>query len=245
MLKEVIDLDPKYARAYALLGWTHTEAARYRWSKSQKESLSLAENYIQKALQIDDSESAAHLHLAVVYVIKRQFDKALVENERAISLDPNSVNIVQNNQRYWLLGSFHDFPNEILADFGGKCGITIGKGKYKNYQKPFGCAMLELHEESKGLLDRIVMASLASVAPEIYVGINHKYRIKVWFVQLYISPESANYVIQNFAQSPSVVKEKFGPIGLYLYRDILYNGDFKTTHNLTDFLNYIRSRRNK
>ena len=32
------------------------------------------------------------------------------------------------NEKYWVLGSFQDFPNEILADFGGKRIQRLGLG---------------------------------------------------------------------------------------------------------------------
>ena len=54
-----------------------------------------------------------------------------------------------NNEKYWLLGSFHDFPKDILMDFGGSCILwdpprqyAQGKHQEKHYQHQFGCAML-------------------------------------------------------------------------------------------------------
>lgn len=148
-----------------------------------------------------------------------------------------------NHEKYWLLGSFQDFPREVLADFGGKCIIKSKGRKYTDLQKPFGCAMLEVHEESKGLLDRAIMKSLANYQPEIYLGVNHEYKAKVWFIQLYIEPVEAQYVVNNFRQASKVVSENFGPMDLYLYQDVLMAKDgIVTTHNLTDFLNYIKAK---
>src|SRR5680860_487002 len=64
---------------------------------------------------------------------------------------------VINDEYYWLLGSFFDYPRDILADFGGSCIVFDPPVKYlqkgarqmRNYQHAFGCAMLELNEESK------------------------------------------------------------------------------------------------
>jgi len=93
ILKEGIALDPNYPVAYIYMGWAHAETVRFGWSKSPKKSLALAEEFIKKALKLDESHSHAHTHLSIVYHIKKQWDKALAENERAVSLDPNSMSL--------------------------------------------------------------------------------------------------------------------------------------------------------
>jgi len=119
MLKDVIALDPNYPMAYTLMGWAHSQAL-FRWSKSFKESLARAEKFIQKALELDESQSAAHMHLAIIYRIKRQWDKALAENERAISLDPNSINLGAMAVNLLLSGRFDEtiemFKRSIRLD---------------------------------------------------------------------------------------------------------------------------------
>jgi tetratricopeptide (TPR) repeat protein len=45
----------------------------------------------QQAVALDDSLSTAHSLLSLVYVRKQQYDQALAEGERAITLDPNNA----------------------------------------------------------------------------------------------------------------------------------------------------------
>jgi len=91
--EEVIDLDPKYPMGYLRLGWTHYLDAMYKWSTSRKESLALGEELAKKALELDDTLSTSHALLANIYRLESQWDKALAEIERAVSLDPTSNNI--------------------------------------------------------------------------------------------------------------------------------------------------------
>jgi adenylate cyclase len=44
-----------------------------------------------KAISLDNPNAGAHGTLGVVYMMKRQYDKAIAECERAVSLDPNSA----------------------------------------------------------------------------------------------------------------------------------------------------------
>jgi len=61
------------------------------WSKSRRKSLEKAHELVQKALALDDSLPLAHSVLALLYVEKRQYDKAIAESERAVALDPNGA----------------------------------------------------------------------------------------------------------------------------------------------------------
>jgi TolB-like protein/Tfp pilus assembly protein PilF len=59
-------------------------------SKSPKESLNRAEELAKKALSLDDTLYYAHGQLALAYLFKRQFDKALLMAEKAVAFCPNS-----------------------------------------------------------------------------------------------------------------------------------------------------------
>ncbi|MFC1885615.1 tetratricopeptide repeat protein [Thermodesulfobacteriota bacterium] len=111
ILKEIIELDPKYPAAYMTLGWAHAE--NRRWSKSPKESLVHAENFIKKALELDESSALAHLFLGVIYRYRKQWDAAIAEHERAISLNPNSIVMASLGATLMFEGSY----DEAIAMF--------------------------------------------------------------------------------------------------------------------------------
>ena len=72
--------------------------ARLGWSESPAKSLQTAYELAQKALAMDDSNDIAHSLLASIYTVKRQYDKALPEAERAVALNPNG------SEAYFFLG---------------------------------------------------------------------------------------------------------------------------------------------
>jgi tetratricopeptide (TPR) repeat protein len=86
----VVDLDPQYAEAYALLGMTYARGALFYQEgdvRVREHTLELA----QKAVGLDDSLPIAHLALGWAYFLNNSKDQALVEGKRAIVLAPNDA----------------------------------------------------------------------------------------------------------------------------------------------------------
>jgi TolB-like protein len=71
------------------LAHTHFIDARMAWTKSQAESLKLAVEFTKKALTLNPEDSFAHSLQGSIYLFQRQYDKAIAEGQRAISIDPN------------------------------------------------------------------------------------------------------------------------------------------------------------
>jgi adenylate cyclase len=88
---EAVALAPDYASAYAGVSWTYLLETWLGWSDFPRESIALAMEYAQKCLALDDSLSDAHGALGLVYLVMRQWDKAVEECELAASLTPNSA----------------------------------------------------------------------------------------------------------------------------------------------------------
>jgi adenylate cyclase len=92
--QEAFALAPDYASAYVGVAWTYLVEPWLGWSDSPAESLKLAMQYSQKCLALDESLSDAHGALGLVYLVMRQWDKAVQECELAVSLNPNSADII-------------------------------------------------------------------------------------------------------------------------------------------------------
>ena len=91
MLEEVIRLDPNYAMAYMTLAHTHALDISYGTCKSLKESLKLASDLVEKAIELDDSLAEAHGILGYIYMLKSQHKKTIAEGKRAVAINPNSA----------------------------------------------------------------------------------------------------------------------------------------------------------
>ena len=95
LFEEAIALDSGFAGAYVGLGWTHFFDARFGWSTSPAESAKIAFKYAEKVLEWDDTMDNAHCLLSALYLVKRQYEKAVAAAEHALSLNPNGA-IVHN-----------------------------------------------------------------------------------------------------------------------------------------------------
>jgi tetratricopeptide (TPR) repeat protein len=91
LLKEAIALDPQYADAYQLMGYTHLWDAYNGWSKSPKESFDLAEELAQKAIGLDNSVPGSHGLVAMLYLTQGQCDKALAKSEQIVANHPKAA----------------------------------------------------------------------------------------------------------------------------------------------------------
>jgi adenylate cyclase len=91
ILAEAVALDPEYPRLYMGLALSHIYDVWYGTTESTEQSLAQAFEFAQKAISLDDSNAAAHSMLGLVYMMNKQYDKAIAESERAVSLDPNSA----------------------------------------------------------------------------------------------------------------------------------------------------------
>jgi adenylate cyclase len=91
LLEEAIALDPEYAVAYYVLCTAHFDLVAIGASESPRESLQRAVELGKKAIALDDSNSSVHAGLTFPYIYLREYDKAISEAEKAVSLSPNSA----------------------------------------------------------------------------------------------------------------------------------------------------------
>src|SRR5229473_2441905 len=105
MFEKAIELDPKYASAYADLGAIYLIDWVSQWS-NDPHPLDRALQLEQQAIALSDSLDEAHRVLAETYLYKKQYDEATAEAERAIALDPNS------SFGYMVLADIMDFSGK-------------------------------------------------------------------------------------------------------------------------------------
>jgi adenylate cyclase len=86
LAKESIDFDPSYAFPYTTLANAHMLDVWFKFSNSPGESMKLATDAAEKALTINDSDPAIYSTLTNLYVMQRQYDKAITSAEQAIEL---------------------------------------------------------------------------------------------------------------------------------------------------------------
>jgi len=89
--EEAIAMDPNFAAAYTILASAHIMDVWLGTSKSRANSLKTAYQLLQKSIDLEDTLDLPHAFLGYIYNMKRQYDKAIEEGERAIELNPNSA----------------------------------------------------------------------------------------------------------------------------------------------------------
>jgi len=91
LFEQSLSIDPRYARAYAMLARTRV---RTFWDPIDDDFLDTAGidsayELARKAVQFDENLPLAHFQLALAFLFRRQREQAIAELERAFALNPN------------------------------------------------------------------------------------------------------------------------------------------------------------
>jgi len=91
LAKEAIALDPEYGAPYLVLARTHLDDVWYYRTKSRAISLQKAEQLIEKAIDLSGQDASTYQILGTLYMLRKEFDKAIAATQKAIELSPNSA----------------------------------------------------------------------------------------------------------------------------------------------------------
>jgi len=94
--EEVIAMCPENPLGYLRLGWIYYWDYILGNTKSPQETIGKSMEMARKVLALNDFIGSAHGLLALTYLIKREFDKAILAGERAFALDPWSQPVLTN-----------------------------------------------------------------------------------------------------------------------------------------------------
>ena len=87
--RKALEIDPNYSQAYACLGFAHIFDYQNRWTDDPDSSLPVAKQYALKAIEKDPNEPLARCVAAIAASFEKDLDRAKVEIDIAISLNPN------------------------------------------------------------------------------------------------------------------------------------------------------------
>jgi len=88
MAEEAVAMYPESPMVYVYLGAVYHSDYWLGNTKSPQETLEKSIELIQKALAMDDSIAVAHSLLCNLYHLKGEHDKAIIEGQRAVGLNP-------------------------------------------------------------------------------------------------------------------------------------------------------------
>ncbi len=88
--ENAVAVDPNFAGAWVLIGFTHLNDAAYTWGNAPSQSMKLAEECAQKALSLNDSYAAAHALMGQLRRFQGRYDEAVRYGEKAVAINPNN-----------------------------------------------------------------------------------------------------------------------------------------------------------
>jgi TolB-like protein/DNA-binding winged helix-turn-helix (wHTH) protein len=86
---KAIELDGRFARAYANLALTYVYDHLLGWSDDPEESLRMAHHYADKAIAIDPDLPQVYWVKGFANIFRKDYQQSLLNAQRALELDPN------------------------------------------------------------------------------------------------------------------------------------------------------------
>ena len=104
LLDRAIELDPKYAHAHAWKGCVVGQSWIYGWCPDKELALKQVAQELETALALDDNDPDVHRVLAALNLTFDNHDKAIYHQQRALSLNPNNLIVVQQGELLTWIG---------------------------------------------------------------------------------------------------------------------------------------------
>jgi adenylate cyclase len=89
--ERAIELDPNNARAHTLAAWCLRYSYMAWWIADRENAISRAYQLAKRAVALDETDSIAHSVLGTIQLIRREFEEARSEIQRALDLNPNDA----------------------------------------------------------------------------------------------------------------------------------------------------------
>ncbi len=196
MFEKAIELDPKYADAYAWLGQNYFIGWGNLWSPAN--ALDRAFQLAQQAIALDDSRPFPHTVLGTIYLFKRQYAEALTEAQRAIALGPNDASGYE-----WLAWIMNNTRRRAEAIDLAEKAMRLDPRNHDRYLYIEGWSYTQMgrYEEAIPILKR----SLASY-PNVLVS---HYYLVVDYIELGREPQARAEAAEILRISPNFSVDTF------------------------------------
>jgi TolB-like protein len=112
--EEVIALDSEYPKGYLRLALILTADAALGRTDSPQQAIARALELVEKAISLDPEDGYSYALRGVILVQMRQYDNALADVSKALSLEPNQIGVLNESATVlWRAGK----PEEALPLF--------------------------------------------------------------------------------------------------------------------------------
>jgi adenylate cyclase len=170
MIEEAIAMCPDNPMGYYHLGWVYHHDYSLGNTKSPRETLEKSMELAQKALAMDDSIAEAHVLLCMLYIRKREFDKAIAEGERAMALNPGGTSVLLNYARSLTVAGR---PEEGIPLF--QKAIRLNPFGPPTLYREFGHALRYAgrFEEAASAYKKAIQLAPDNVYPHIFLAVTY------------------------------------------------------------------------
>ena len=100
LFEKAKEIDPNYARAYAVLAWTYELDYDFEWTDDYDNAVKQALDNASTAARLDPNDYQAHWALGWAYLYSWEHEKATASYERARSLNPNDAELLAEMGNY-------------------------------------------------------------------------------------------------------------------------------------------------
>ena len=109
LIKQAINIDPKYAHAHAWLACILGQQRTSGWSQDPASATAIILLSLQTALELDPNDSDVHRILAASWINRGNLDRAAFHQNRALELNPNDdLIVVQQGELLTWMGKSED-----------------------------------------------------------------------------------------------------------------------------------------
>ena len=99
LLEKAIELDPRFARAWAFLADTHFQDAIGGWTGDRARSWELEHEAVLRAAELDPADGYVQLSLGGTHFAKDEVELGKQAWERALALAPNDALVIERLER--------------------------------------------------------------------------------------------------------------------------------------------------
>jgi TolB-like protein/class 3 adenylate cyclase/Flp pilus assembly protein TadD len=91
LFEKAIAIDPRYTAAIVWLGFTYQYEATSGWTEFAAEALDRAEKLGRQALKLSPELAESYQLLAVTYLARGDYDRAIIEAKQAVEINPSDA----------------------------------------------------------------------------------------------------------------------------------------------------------
>ena len=153
LIAKALELDPRYATAWAWLAWVHINDWRYDWVEDAEQSSVSAMEAARQAIALDPHDYFTRWPTAHLLIRARRYDEGLAEYEKVLALNPHDSRFL--DEMSWALCAVGR-PREAIALL--ERAIALDPMNPDSFFGSLGFAYYQLRDYDKALA---AMAKLA------------------------------------------------------------------------------------